>query len=147
MANLVAKSNNNDCTGTGYFGVGEFNVYKYYNQNMTGTRAGTTGSGDGTLDVYTTIGSSTVKTLTGVLRNTGTWYITIKNLSSVGLPTSGTLNIQTYGFEDAGNFGRVDGPSNRGVYGHTYSGNSVTFPVYQTNQDEYTAWGFEFARA
>ncbi|KAK4495186.1 hypothetical protein PRZ48_013513 [Zasmidium cellare] len=114
LASLLGKSNTNDCTGTGYYTNGEYQVYKYYNKNMTGTRAGTTTSGDGTLDVYTTIGSSTVRTLTGVLTSTGTWYINIKNLSSVGLPTSGSFTIQTWGFDDKGHFGRVDGPSNRG---------------------------------
>lgn len=114
LASLLGKSNTNSCTGTGYYGNGEYQVYKYYNKNMTGTRAGTTTSGDGVIDVYTTIGSTTVRTLTGVLNKTGTWYITIKNLSSVGLPTSGSLTIQTWGFDDKGHFGRVDGPSNRG---------------------------------
>lgn len=31
-----------------------------------------------------------------------------------------------------------------GMYAHSYSGNSVTFPVYQTDADKSTAWGFEF---
>ncbi|KAI5364651.1 Putative glycoside hydrolase superfamily [Septoria linicola] len=143
MASLLAKTDTNSCTGTGYYGNGEFQVYKYYNRNMTGVRAGTTGSGDGVMDVYTTIGSTAVKTLTGCT-NTGTYYVTINKLSAVGLPTSGSLAIQTYGFVDQGHFGRVDGPTNRGVFSHTYSGDSVTFPVYQTSQDQKTAWGFEF---
>lgn len=147
LASLLGKTDTNNPTGTGYYGNGEFQVYSYYHQNMTGLRATTTGSGDGVLDVYTTIGSDKVRTLTGVLNKTGTWYITIKNLSAVGLPTSGTLNIFTYGFNDSGHFGRQDAPTNRGTYGHTYSGNSVTFAVYQTSQDQSTAWGFEFAVA
>jgi hypothetical protein len=48
------------------------------------------------------------------------------------------------GFDDAGHFGAVAEPSDRGVYGHQYSGDSVTFPVFQTPQDEHTAWAFEF---
>ena len=51
MASLLGKTNTSDCTGTGYYPNGEYEVYKYYNQNMTGTRAATTGSGDGVLDV------------------------------------------------------------------------------------------------
>ncbi|CAK1358865.1 hypothetical protein CB0940_02190 [Cercospora beticola] len=146
MASLLGKSDTNSCTGTGYYGNGEFQVYKYYNRNMTGIRAGTTGSGDGVMDVYATIGSDKVRTLTGCT-NTGTYYVTINKLSSVGLPTSGTLNIQTYGLIDQGHFGRVDAPTDRGVYGHTYSGDSVTFPVYQTTQGQKTAWAFEFSVA
>jgi hypothetical protein len=37
----------------------------------------------------------------------------------------------------------VDGPTDLGWYGHAYSGNTVTFPVYLT--DEVTAYVFEFA--
>jgi hypothetical protein len=114
---------------------------------MTGVRAQTTSSGDGVLDIYTTIGSDKVRTLTGVNLQTGTWYITIESLSSVGLPTSGSLNIQTWGFDDKGHFGEVNAPSDRGIVSHPYSGNSVSFPVYQTSQDEHTAWGFEFSVA
>ncbi|KAF5240632.1 hypothetical protein FANTH_9483 [Fusarium anthophilum] len=145
MASLLGKSDDNSCTAGGYVPNGEYQVYKYYNLNMTGTRATTTGSGDGKLDVYATIGTDKVRVLTGVNIATGTWYITINNLSSVGLPTSGSLAIHTYGFDDNGHYGGVSAPSDRGVYSHTYSGNSVTFPVYQTTQDKNTAWTFEFA--
>lgn len=146
MASLLGKSDNNACSVTGYYPNGEYQVYKYYNLNMTGTRATTTGTGDGVMDVYTTIGTDKVRTLTGVNLKTGTWYITINNLSSVGLPTSGSLPIQTWGFVDNGHYGREDTYTDRGVYSHTYSGNSVTFPVYQTSQDANTAWAFEFVR-
>lgn len=149
MASLVSKPNANTSaysyTATGYYPNGEFQVYKYYNQNMTGNRAATTGTGDRLMDVYATIGADKVRVLTGVRLQTGTWYITINKLSSLGLPTSGSLSIQTWGFVDKGHYGEVDAPTDRGVVAHVYSGDSVTFPVYQTSVDEYTAWGFEFA--
>ncbi|KAF4951709.1 hypothetical protein FSARC_12832 [Fusarium sarcochroum] len=145
MASLLGKSDANSCTGGGYVPNGEFQVYQYYNKNMTGTRATTTSSGDGKLDVFTTIGSDKVRVLNGVDIATGTWYITINSLSSVGLPTSGNLAIHTYGFVDKGHYGQVSAPTDRGVYSHQYSGNSVTFPIYQTDVDKNTAWAFEFA--
>lgn len=145
MASLLGKTTTSDCTGTGYYPNGEYEVYKYYNLKMTGVRAGTQGSADGKLDVYTTIGATTVRNLVGMLNDTGTWYLTINNLSAVGLPKSGSLAIQTWGFDDDGHFGQEGHPSNRGIASHKYSGNSVTFPVYQTSQDENTAWAFEFA--
>ena len=144
MANLLGKTNDNDCAGTGYFGNGEYQVYKYYNQNMTGLRAQTTGTGDGVMDVYTTIGRDKVRTLTGVNLKQGTWYITIQNLTAVGLPTSGSLSILTYGFIDNGTYGEVDGPTYRNTVSHPYSNNAITFPVFQTAQDANTAWAFEF---
>jgi hypothetical protein len=128
---------------------GDWQTYQYYSHNMsTGYRAGTTGTGDNAMDVFATVGSDKVRVLTGVIGSrTGTWYITIKKLSAIGLPTSGTLQITTYGLIDKGHNGAVGAPtgSNRGVAGHQYSGDSVTFPIYQTQQDLNTAWIFEFA--
>ncbi|KAF2718834.1 glycoside hydrolase family 39 protein [Polychaeton citri CBS 116435] len=148
MASLLSKPGASDgtssCTGGDYYPNGEYQVYKYYNLNMTGSRVKTTGSGDRILDVYTTVDDK-VRTLTGVRLQTGTWYITISNLSAVGLPSEGALDIQTWGFEDKGHYGEVDGPSDRGVVSHDYSGDSVTFPVYQTAADSKTAWAFEFS--
>lgn len=149
MASLLGKpdasDNEADATGSGYYANGEYQVYKYYNLNMTGTRATTTGTGDRLMDVYATVGDDKVRVLTGVRLQTGTWFITINGLSSVGLPESGSLDIHTLGFIDNGHFGEVEAPTDRGYYSHSYSGNSVTFPVYQTQQDELTAWAFEFA--
>jgi len=148
LASLLTKPgmpNSYSYTDANYVPNGEWQVYKYYNMNMTGTRVKTTGTGDRIMDVYSTIGSDKVRTLCGTRLQTGTWYITINKLSAIGLPTSGTLNIHTYGFVDAGHYGQVDAPTDRGYYTHTYSGDSVTFAVYQTQQDQFTAWGFEFA--
>lgn len=86
---------------------------------MTGYRVQTTGTGDGNMDIYATVGKDKVRILVGVVNSqTGTWYVTLNNLSSVGLPTSGTLTIQTYGLIDNGHQGAVSGPTNRGTYGH-----------------------------
>lgn len=148
MASLVSKPGapgTYSYPGTGYYPNGEWQVYKYYNTNMTGTRAGTTGSGDRLMDVYSTIGKDKVRVLCGTRLQTGLWYITINKLSAIGLPTSGTVNIHTLGFVDNGHYGEVDGPTDRGYATHPYSGDSVTFGVSQTQQDQFTAWGFEFA--
>lgn len=78
MASLLGKPNADtssyDPNGGGYWPNGEFQVYKYYASNMTGTRAQTTGTGDRIMDVYTTIGGSNdrkVRTLTGTRLKTG----------------------------------------------------------------------------
>jgi hypothetical protein len=144
MANLLTKTANPySYTATDYVAAPEYYVYKYYHQNMTGVRANTTGTTDRWMDVYSTIGSDKVRILCGVRVETGTWEITVNNLSAVGLPTSGTLNIQTWGFSGANVWAIVGGPSNEGIAAHAYSGNSVTFPIHQT--DTHTAWAFEFA--
>lgn len=96
MASLLWKGNPNTCGSKDYFPTGGYRVYQYYYQNMTGQRATTATSGDGVIDVYSTVATDTVRVLTGVLNNVGTWYVNINNLTSVGLPSSGTLNIQTY---------------------------------------------------
>jgi hypothetical protein len=147
MGSLLSKPNAGTSsyseTATGYFPNGDYQVYKYYNLNMTGHRVGSSPSADLKLDTYTTVGSDSVRILTGVRITTGTWQITVNDLSAVGLAESGSLNIHTWGFPDTGgHYAEVDVPNDLGWYEHTYSGNSVTFPIYQT--DALTAWAFEF---
>jgi hypothetical protein len=149
LASLLSKPNATNsgysATAGGYFPNGDYQVYKYYNLNMTGYRVGTSPSTDLKIDTYATVGLDTVRVLTGVRIATGTWEVTINDLSAVGLPDSGTLNIHTWGFPfTGGHFDEVDAPTDLGLYGHAYSGNSVTFPIYQT--DNSTAYAFEFLR-
>ncbi|KAJ5663063.1 hypothetical protein N7507_003794 [Penicillium longicatenatum] len=145
FANLLTKvSDPTVCTETDYVSAPEYQVYKYYNLNMTGVRANTTGTGDRLMDVYATIDSDKVRILCGVRITEGTWQITVENMSAVGLPTSGTIDIQTWGFAGTDVWEEVDTYSDRGIVSHTYSGNKLTFPIYQT--DSSTAWAFEFAR-
>lgn len=150
LASLLSKPGapgTYSATGTGYFPNGDYQVYKYYNKNMTGYRVGTLPSADGKLDAYATVGSATAVVLVGVRVATGTWTLQLDNLSAVGLPTSGTLNVQTWGFPVVADvhYGEVDGPTDLGVYGHPYTGNSVSFPVYQV--DKTTAYAFQFSRS
>ncbi|KAJ5389201.1 uncharacterized protein N7496_000269 [Penicillium cataractarum] len=139
MASLLGKS------GSTYYPNGDYQVYKYYYQNMTGYRVGTLPSSDLKLEAYATVGSDYARVLVGVRVATGTWELELNSLSSLGLPTSGTLNVHTWGFPVASDvhYGEVDAPTDLGWYGHAYSGDTVTFPVYQT--DEVTAYVFEFA--
>lgn len=147
MAGLLGKPNAGTSayspTAAGYWPNGEWQVYRYYNLNMTGHRVGTSASADAKLDTYATVGSTQVKILSGVHITAGTWQITVNSLSSVGLPTSGTLNIHTWGFPNTGgSFGSVTALNDLGTVAHTYSGNSLTFPIYQV--DTTTAYAFEF---
>lgn len=150
LASLLSKPGNPDtggysATAAGYFPNGDYQVYRYYNQNMTGYRVGTTPSSDLKLEAYATVGTTLAKVLVGVRITTGTWTLQLNDLSALGLATSGTLNVQTWGFPVASDvhYGEVDGPTNLGVYGHAYSDNTVSFPVYQT--DTTTAYAFEFS--
>ncbi|KAF2481040.1 glycoside hydrolase superfamily [Neohortaea acidophila] len=130
---------------TGYWPNSEWLVYQYYNLNMTGERLSTTASGDGSWDVYATYDKSSgrVKMLCGARLTSGTFYITVENLSSLGLPTSGTIDILTYHFDWSNNqFEDNPSPDNQGYYGHSYSGNSLTFYIGAT---ETLAYAFEFS--
>jgi hypothetical protein len=147
MASLLSKPGAPDqysATGTGYYPNGEWQVYKYYATNMTGTRVATDASSDLALDVYATYDTEQNKAriLVGTRQVTGTWYVQLNDLESLGLPSSGTLNILTHSFVDNGHYGQVGDPEDLGYYGHTYSGGSVTFPIYQN--DKTTAYSFEF---
>ncbi|PYH95630.1 glycoside hydrolase [Aspergillus ellipticus CBS 707.79] len=132
-------------TDSVYHPNGDYQVYKYYHQNMTGYRVGTLPSTDLKLDAYATVGSDYARVLVGVRVDEGTWELELNDLPSLGLAESGSLDIHTYGFPVASDvhYGEVDGPTDLGWVEHTYSGGSVTFPVYQT--DETTAYVFEFA--
>jgi hypothetical protein len=144
MASLLGKPAPTNPTSAGYWPNGEWQVYKYYNQQMTGYRVGTSPSADLLIDTYATVGTDKVRILSGVRITTGTWQLTVKGLSKVGLPKSGSLSIQTWGFPfTGGHMGEVDQPTDLGIVAHTYSGDSVTFPIYQT--DTTTSYAFEFA--
>jgi hypothetical protein len=114
FANLLGKPNagtsSYSATQAGYWPNGEYQVYKYYALNMTGTRVGTTASTDTYLDAYATIGSDMLRVLVGVRpeAGTGTWELTLNGLSQIGLATSGSVNIHTWGFTYPGKYTEVD---------------------------------------
>jgi hypothetical protein len=149
MAGLLGKPNAGTAayspTAAGYWGAPEFNVYKYYAQSMTGHRVATTPTPDLLGDVYATVGTDLVRLLVGARITTGTWGIQLEGLTSLGLPSSGTLNIQTWAFDGnaANHFMEEDNLVNLGVVAHTYTGGTLQFPVFQT--DAVTTWAFEFA--
>src|SRR6266536_4921311 len=83
MANLLTKKNDPfNYTATDYIAVGDYQVYKYYYLNMTGTRLQTTSSGDRQLDLYTTHDHKKVKSLVGARFNQGIWYVRLDNLGA-----------------------------------------------------------------
>lgn len=142
LASLLSKPDPTNPTSAGYSPNGEYQVYKYYNLNMTGNRVGTMPSDDLKIDTYATVGDM-VRILTGVRIETGTWQVTVNGLSSVGLPSSGNLNIHTWGFPFTGEHtGSVSAPNDLGWVEHTYDSDSVTFPIFQN--DASTAYAFEF---
>lgn len=149
MAGLLGKPNASttsySLTAGGYWPAAEFQVWKYYATNMTGHRVQTAATSDKHGEVYAVVDTDRVRLLVGARVATGTWYINLTNLTALGLPTSGTLNIHTYRFEGSSNhFQEYDSSTDLGTYGHTYSGNSVTFPIYST--EIYTGLAFEFSR-
>jgi hypothetical protein len=149
MAGLLGKPNagtsSYSSTAGGYWPAAEFNVYKYYYNNMTGYRAATDPTSDLHGEVYAVVDSDRVRLLVGDRVATGTWYINLSSLSSIGLPASGTLNIHTYRFDGSSNhFQEFDYPTDLGVVGHSYSGDQVSFPIYST--ETYSALAFEFSR-
>ena len=137
---LTKRLNRLDYTATDYAPAPEYQVYKYYNLDITGVRAGTTGSADRGFDVFATIGDVKVRILAGVHLTTGTWSLTVNKVSAAGLPTEGTVTIQTWGFDGESKAEIVESISDRSKVDHTYSGDTVTFPIYQT--DNHTAFAF-----
>ncbi|KAF9876517.1 hypothetical protein CkaCkLH20_05925 [Colletotrichum karsti] len=140
LASLVWRDSEN----LPYHPNGDWQALKYYNLNMTGHRAGSTGSEDRIFDVYATVGDDKVRALAGVRVKTGTWALTFKNLSAVGLPRDGELQIQTWGFTYQIPEAELDAPTDRGVVTHSYTNDEITIAIYQTEEDWKTAWAFEF---
>lgn len=137
-----ADNSNYDPNAGGYYPNGQYQVYQYYALNMTGQRIATLPSSDRTTDVYATLDSEHLKLLYGSRALTTESYIQINNLSSIGLPDSGTLNLKIWGFPyPDGRFGEVDAPIDLGNGQQGYHGGSVTFPVYPV--DGVTAYAFE----
>lgn len=128
----------------GYWNNGEYNVYKYYNLNMTGNQMQTVGSPDGLFDVYATAGTTenSVKMICGSRLTAGTWNILVTGLDTVGLPSSGTITIQAYQFNYAGGaFGNVPYPVDQGTTPHSYSNNELLIYV---SPNQTTSYAFEF---
>jgi hypothetical protein len=142
FANLLTKSDPYTYAATDYSAAPGWWVYRYYAQNMTGSRLATTGSTDNLLDVYATKDSSTVRLLVGTRVTSGTWAVELNGLSAVGYGTSGTVTISTWGFDGSDALTAQAAPSFRNTVAHTFTGDTLTFPIYQT--DTYTAWAFEF---
>ncbi|KAL4814911.1 hypothetical protein BDW67DRAFT_186212 [Aspergillus spinulosporus] len=128
-----------------YHPNGDWQALKYYHTNMTGYRVGTFGSTDRQFDVYATVGDDKVRALAGVRVKTGTWALTFKNLSAVGLPPAGELSIQTWGFTYDIPEAALLEPTNRGIATHSYADDEITIAIYQTEEDWKTAWAFEFS--
>ncbi|KAF2183546.1 glycoside hydrolase family 39 protein [Zopfia rhizophila CBS 207.26] len=150
MAGLLGKPNAGtpayNVTGGGYWPAAEFHVYKYYAKNMTGTRCKTQPTPDKRGEVYAVVDTNVVRLLVGSRVTTGTFYIQLQNLHSIGLPLSGKLVIHTYAFKGSTNhFQEFGPPQDLGTYGHDYSGGTLSFPIFQT--DSLTAYAFEFRRA
>ncbi|KAI3609887.1 glycoside hydrolase family 39 protein [Moniliophthora roreri] len=142
FASLLGKPDVNSWGATGYYGNGEYQVYKYYASTMKGHRVATTQSTDKKMDCYAVVDTNRVRVLVGGRRVTGTYQLSIDNLSAIGLPTSGTVSVHTLEFAYNGRYGRVDGPKDLGYVSHSYSGNTLSFPIYQTSTT--TTWAFEF---
>lgn len=130
-------------TSSGYWGNGEYGVYKYYATSMTGNRLATTGSADNLFDVYATAGSTadSIKILAGSRMRAGSWNIVVKNLDAFGLPPSGTITIHTWHFTFANGIFGNEPPSDQGNFDHPYTNNELVFNV---GPDSTTGYAFEF---
>lgn len=105
----------------------EWYVYKYYGE-MTGKRAKTTASDDGLFDVFASVDGETVKLVAGTRTVQKPYDISVKGLTSVGLPSKGTVKIRTLRFDWEGKTVDTGGPVDLGVSDFEYSENKVSLP-------------------
>ncbi|KAL9473210.1 hypothetical protein ACSS6W_007590 [Trichoderma asperelloides] len=143
FANLLTKkADPKNYAATDYAPAPGYWVYHYYATNMTGNRATVERSGDTHLDVYATVGKDRVRLIVGTKLKSGTWYVTLNGLTSVGKPASGSLSISTWEFDGSNPLAVQAAPIFRNTVAHSYSAGSLTFPIYQT--DTIAGWAFEF---
>ncbi len=116
MANLVYRHDN----GT-YYPNGEWQLYKYY-AGMTGMRVATNASSDLLFDVFATVSGNHLAKIIGGTRTVQAAYdIRVSGLSSLGLPTHGTVDVRSYRFDWAGLDGEIKAPVDLGWSKYTYS--------------------------
>lgn len=138
---LTKKSNPGNYAATDYVAAPGYLVYSYYNLNMTGVRANTTGSTDRSLDTYATKGSDKVRILAGVKLQTGTYSVVVQGLSAVGY-SSGSVTVSTYSFDGASTKVIASGPTAKGSAMYSIVNGAITIPIHQDTSS--TGWAFEF---
>ncbi|CRK13242.1 hypothetical protein HYQ45_013388 [Verticillium longisporum] len=142
LANLLGKRPSGE-----YFPVGEWHVYDYYVNQMTGQRAATKPSTDEAFEVYGThagtVGS--VKVLAAVRPVAGrrTYHVTITGLSSVEF-SGDRVKIRTRRFDGPTIFDEIQGSVDLGVWEHDVVSDSVTFWVLP--EAVTTAYAFELVQ-
>lgn len=119
LANLVWQ------TDGVYYPNGDWQLYKYY-AGMVGERIVTTASSDHLFDVFGTVSGLNVKLIAGTRTILDTYDISISGLNSLGLDTSGTIDVRTYRFDWEGNDVENDGPVDLGVTSYIYESNTVS---------------------
>ncbi len=113
---------------------------------MTGARCATTATDDKKGEVYAVVDDNIVRLLVGTRDTTGTFHIGLRELQSVGLPASGTLDIHTFAFRGTSDhFEQIGEPEDLGVYGHEHADGSLDFVIAE--DDPFTAYAFDFSRS
>lgn len=127
-----------------YHPNGEWVLYKYY-AGMTGQRAATTASDDGSFDVFaTTSEDGVVKVLAGTRTVQAAYDISISGLAEAGFPDSGSVEVRTWQFTWPGRKAEVTEPIDLGTSTETYSDGTLT--LHFNPADNSTAFAYEFSR-
>lgn len=148
-ANLLSKPLSGDNyveNATGYYPAREFPVYSYYRQKMQGTRVKTVMTNNTLSDAYAVIceSDSTLRILSGTRPANGTWTIQINSLSSLGLPTSGSVQTRVIQFNSALTlFDAVDSPINKGLATWHYGDDYIVWTIFQGDPE--LAWALEIS--
>jgi hypothetical protein len=138
MANLLTKeADPQDYLATDYVPTGEYQVYKYYVQNMTGERVATQGSKDRFFDVYATLDGDELKVLAGSRVEAGEWRIEIP----VGRKGKGSVDVKRWSFPGVTQFSVLHEPVDEGWEKVKYKGGKLVLDV---RTDNTTAHAFEF---
>lgn len=143
QANLLTKARDPyDAAAADYAAAPGHHVYRYYARNMTGLRLATAGSADALFDVYATRAADRVRLLAGPKVRTGDWAIRVDGLSAAGYPAAGTIDVEAWEFLGSDAFAVTGPPVAVPMKTYSYTGDSVTIPISQSNN--FTGHALEF---
>lgn len=119
MANLIFRADDT------YHPTGEWYLYQYYAQ-MAGDRVATTASDDLLFDVFATTSGNAAKLIAGTRTVLAPYEIQVTDLTALGLPEEGSIDIRLLQFDWAGVEADTGGPVDLGITTYNYADNTVS---------------------
>ena len=149
LANIIGKASvypNYNASDADYWPTKLWPVYRYYGSVMKGYRVRTEETPDKRGDAYTVVNSDDrkVRILTGTRGSTGPWAISVNGLETLGLDSSGSVDVHTLYFRPGDLYEEVDGTVDQGISSYSYTDGSLVITIPQSDADGASAFEFSY---